>query len=273
MAETKAKKEKKKGGTKAVDLFLVFLMIGFASVAACGGIKLMEEKEEYRTGTDTYTALVETARKDQPDENGRQQEDQRLGPEDVNFDSLKKINNQIVGWINGCGNAIDYPVVHGTDNDYYLKHMVDGATNRSGSIFIDSRNSPGFEDKNTFIYGHNMLNGTMFSTVAKYVDQSHYDQYPDITFVTPDGVYILQAFSGYVTPGTSDTYQLEYADEAAFGEYLDKISRKSNFSSDIKITSRDKIVTLSTCTYDYDDARYVLHCKLTRLPQAQEAIE
>ena len=107
-----------------------------------------------------------------------------------------------------------------------------------------------------------MLNGTMFAGLSQYGTAGYYAQHPEIILDTPEGSYSLQVFSGYVTPGNSDSYQLEFRDDAEFEQYLEKVRLLSDFSSDVTVTGQDRIVTLSTCTYDYDDARYVVHCKL-----------
>ncbi len=251
---------------------IIALLLFFASMTAFGVWELINEQEEYKTGADIYSDIAEVFYA--KSENGFSNNDssptyEQPAPEqtetvtELNFDSLRFINGNIIGWINGCENIIDYPVVQADNNDYYLNHLVDGSPNRSGSIFIDSRNSIGFADRNTFIYGHNMRNGTMFSAITKYADQRYYDQHPTLTMETNECTYLLEPFSGYVTLTTSDTYRIEFIDDADFSNYIEAVTQKSNFTSEVVVAAQDKIVTLSTCTYDDNDARYVLHCKLT----------
>lgn len=259
------------------------LLVLFSALIVVSGWKLLTAQEEYDIGEDAYAALAQAAVTQPMTEREPEQivteyelqieqplpeetpEQSKPDPEDtsftVDFELLTRMNSQTVGWISDNA-GINYPVVQGTDNDYYLNHLFDGTVNKNGSIFVDYRNAPGFADRNTFIYGHNMLNGTMFAGLSQYGTAGYYAQHPEIILETPEGAYSLQVFSGYVTPGNSDSYQLEYRDDAEFEQYLEKIRLLSDFSSDVTVTGQDRIVTLSTCTYDYDDARYVVHCKL-----------
>lgn len=278
------KKRLRRGGGLALGMLMVF----FAGVAAFGGWKFYTQQQEYQTGTDSYAALASAAVNQQaPDFSGMDVlyyettlsdgKQTHVNAEtavegaaaitepaalQVDFEVLRSVNEQAVAWITGCGGAIHYPVVQSGDNEFYLTHLFDGTANKNGAIFVDCRNNSDFSDRNTFIYGHNMRNGAMFAALANYSSQAYYDAHPALTLVTPDGTYSLQVFSGYVTPGISDSYQMDYADDAAFQAYLDQIQSQSDFVPLIRVTAADRIVTLSTCTYDYEDARYVLHCKL-----------
>jgi len=279
-AQPQRKKPKhRKGNGWVTGVLLVF----FSALIVLSGWKLLEARQEYAVGEDAYAALVQAAVKrptaEQPTEQTVTEHELQVqrhvseetpqpsepiaedAPFVVDFELLTKLNNQVVGWISDNA-GIDYPVVQGSDNDYYLTHLVDGTVNKNGSIFVDYRNTPGFMDKNTFIYGHNMLNGTMFAGLSQYGTAGYYAQHPEIILDTPEGSYSLQVFSGYVTPGNSDSYQLEFRDDAEYEQYLEKVRLLSDFASDVTVTGQDRIVTLSTCTYDYDDARYVVHCKL-----------
>lgn len=193
----------------------------------------------------------------------QQEEEQKEEPKafTVDFDYLRSVNPQIVAWIMDSKGTFSYPVVQGTDNSYYLDHKVDKTQNANGSIFLDYRNSADLSDKNTFIYGHNMRNGAMFAVLTQYESQSYYDQNPELFLLTLDGCYCLQAFSGYVTDGNSEVYRMDLESEDDVSAYLELIRGKSAFRSAVPVTPLDRIVTLSTCAYHYEDARFVLHCK------------
>lgn len=275
------KKQLRKGSGLVIGILIIF----FAGVAVFGGWKFYTEQQEYRAGTDVYESLASSVIS-APDEDVSQmdvlyfdteiidekeelpgveiQKNASLGKEvlRVDFDILRGVNSQITAWITGCGGSIHYPVVQGGDNVFYLNHLIDRSENKNGSIFMDCRNVSDFTDRNTFIYGHNMRNGAMFAALANYGSQQYYNDHPALTLVTPEGTYSLQVFSGYVTPGTSDSYQMEYVDDADFQAYLDRVQSQSDFTPMVSVDASDRIVTLSTCTYDYEDARYVLHCKL-----------
>ncbi|MDD4774400.1 MAG: class B sortase, partial [Eubacteriales bacterium] len=115
-----------------------------------------------------------------------------------------------------------------------------------------------FEDNNTIIYGHNMLNGTMFSDLLRYRKQSYYDSHPAMKLYTPQGNYDILLFSGYMTTDKSDSYTLNLSDEA-FEQYIAEAIAASDFKTDIRPGADSRLVTLSTCDNRTSDKRYVVH--------------
>lgn len=265
---------KKKRKNPLVGCVLWLMLVLFAAAITLSIWKITERRNEEQAGTDAYASLANSAvTVTAPDpeqvtttvvEAGQEEEiviDVTSASMSVDFDALQAINPQVVAWISSDNGAIHYPVVQGTDNDYYLNHMVDGTVNRSGSIFMDFRNASDLTDRNTFIYGHNMRNGAMFATLERYAQPGYYEQHPELLLVTSNGSYSLQVFAGCVVPGNSDVYQLSYRDDADFAAYLEKVRTMSAFSSPVEVGMQDRLVTLSTCAYDYEDARFVLFCK------------
>lgn len=269
---------------------MILLLVVFCALFLYSGYKLIAIQRIYQKGLDTYDAIAEAAYSDpQPaTEPAAQQPEQQTDisiPEvkeddveeqlkdyvplppyepllNVNFDKLLSMNPDTVGWINMEGGQLDYPIVRGPDNDYYLRRLFDGTYNWNGSIFMDYRNAPDFSDRNTFIYGHNMGNGTMFAVLLNYSTPGFYEQNPELILVTPDASYYLRPFSGYVTTANAGAYRMEFEDDESFSTYLETIIGWSEFVSDVEVTEKDRIVTLSTCSYLFNNARYVLHCKL-----------
>lgn len=264
---------------KLPGVLLILLMLVFAAVFVFSLVKILQDRSEREAGHAAYNTLVQsvvTVQQPQVNEiettviEGEKETLQLQQPVidvsrpsvDVDFDALQAINPQIVAWICSDSGDINYPIVRGTDNEYYLNRLVDGTVNRNGSIFMDFRNQPDFADRNTFIYGHNMLDGTMFASLSRYSEAGYYEQHPELLLVTPERSYSLQVFAGCVVPGNSDIYQLAFHDEEDFSAYLDKVLSMSEFTASAAVTQEDRIVTLSTCAYRYEDARYVLFCKL-----------
>lgn len=176
----------------------------------------------------------------------------------VDFGALKKQNSDVVGWIYGPGTVINYPVVQGDDNAYYLNHMFDGKENKCGSIFMDCLSAADFSDTNSFIHGHHMKNGSMFASLAGYSRQSYYDSHPVLWLVTPEKSYLVEIFAGFVTDLENDVWQIGFSGEEEYRQWIDKMIAGSAFKSDIKPGTDDKILTLATCSYEYDDARFVV---------------
>ena len=176
----------------------------------------------------------------------------------VDFEELRKINPDIVGWIYIEGTDINYPVVQGTDNDYYLKHLFDGSYNSSGCIFLDCRCSADFSDQHSIIYGHHMNNKTMFGGLVEYKKQAFYDEHSVALLVTPTAYYRILFFSGYVSDNWSNAWDVALND-TDHGAWLSEIQSKSYFETEYAPLTEDIIITLSTCTYEFDNAKFVLH--------------
>lgn len=175
-------------------------------------------------------------------------------PISVDFSTLKEKNQDIVGWIYSKDTPINYPVVQAKDNQYYLHRLINGEYNASGSIFMDYRNNPNLEDNNTIIYGHNMKNNTMFGSLQEYKSQDYYDNHKVMYYFTSEKNYIIELFTGYTISVESDIYDLSVIDSSKLEEWISK----SDFESNTKVTEEDKIITLSTCAYEYDGARYIV---------------
>lgn len=175
----------------------------------------------------------------------------------MDFESLLKQNTDVVGWIYCENTPINYPVLQSSDNNYYLRRMIDKKYNIAGSVFMDYRCKADLSSLNTIIYGHNMKNDTMFGTFTEYKKQSYYDEHPVLWFLTPEQDYKIELIAGYVTPSTSDVYKDFYSQEELDIHIKDSID-KSTFVSGVNIAEVDNIITLSTCSYEYSTARYVL---------------
>lgn len=185
-------------------------------------------------------------------------------PIQVDFNVLADTNEDIIGWLYSEDTPINLPIVQSSDNDYYLRRMVDGTWNSSGSLFADCRNTSDFSDNNTIIYGHNMKNDEMFGTLPNYEEQSYYDEHPVMWLLTPDGDYKIELVAGYVTEDTDDVYSLDQSEEAVFAMVQQGIA-ESTFIPDAAVHREDRFLTLSTCSYEYENARYVLIGRLIPL--------
>ena len=184
---------------------------------------------------------------------------------EINFRALQEVNPDVIGWIYSPDTTINYPVVQGDDNAYYLKHLADGTENRNGCPFLDVQNRSDFTDDNSIIYGHHMQNGTMFAGISWYEDQSYYDEHPVMYLMTPTAVYRIELFSGYITTMDSSAYMQNFGGIKEHTDWLKEVSGRSDFRANLEISAYDRVITLSTCAYRFEDARYVLHGKLVKL--------
>ena len=184
----------------------------------------------------------------------------------VDFEALQAVNPDIVGWIYIEGTKISYPIVQGKDNSYYLNHLFDGSVNSSGTIFLDAAASGDFSDVNNIIYGHHMKNETMFAGLLDYRQQEFYDEHPVALLLTPGKNYQVLLFSGYVTAPSGNAWETGF-DSGSVQDWLAELMRKSCFTSNIAPIGTESVLTFSTCTYEYDNARFVLHGVMVEQPE------
>ena len=258
---------------KSVKILLIALCVIFVGIFIYSGYTLISKMHEYKVAENTYDSLsnqyVSTSPKPTSEIEEETDDEEYIDPEvspiSVDFDSLQEQCSDIVGWIYSPDTVINYPITQCDDNMYYLHRLINGNYNSSGTLFIECLCPKGFAADNTIIYGHHMNDGSMFASLVNYAQQSYYEAHPVMYISTPDKNYRLDIFAGYVTEATSDTYQINFENDEDYQEYLNLMKDQSKFSAEVNVSPDDKIVTLSTCTYDYDDARFVVQAKLTRI--------
>ena len=173
---------------------------------------------------------------------------------------LKQQNADTVGWIEIPGTTISYPVMHTTDNSYYLTHTFSGKTNSSGCIFVETLNSGDFTDIHTIIYGHNMNNGSMFASLKNYSSVSYLVAHPTIYIDLEDGTHAYQIFSVHTVNSDDEVFTIGFARDDEYAAFLEMLKESSDYDTGVSVTTDDDIITLSTCTNSGVD-RYVVHAK------------
>ena len=178
----------------------------------------------------------------------------------VDFKSLESMNSDFEGWLYIPALNINYPVVLGADNDYYLTHTFQKAENSAGALFLDQSTGTPFRDYNTIIHGHDMKNGSMFGKLDTfYRDTKSYTDNPYFYVYTEEGAYKYLIFSYYVANAISDTYQLP-ANEETYLTYKNYVAKQAIWQDVEGIPHVAPIVTLSTCYGNtYTDKRFVVH--------------
>ncbi len=182
--------------------------------------------------------------------------------EDIDLEALRATNPDVVGWILIPDTKINYPLMQGSDNDYYLNHTWEGKKNGVGSIFLEHLNLPDLTDFNTILYGHNMNNGSMFAGIRQYRNQKHWDTHPYVYIRSDQGVYRYEVFSTYLADVDSSTYDLQFTTPEAREAFLNHVQEQSVIPSDIQPELTDRILTLSTCSGRGYTTRWVLHARL-----------
>lgn len=258
----KQPEQKKK---KKSDVLLTIALIAAIAVFCYAAFNLYHIYTEYKKGTDEYNqieAMAVTGR-DADSTEVAGPSAQIKPPIEVDFDKLKSVNEDVVGWIYvDALPDISYPIVKGKDNQTYLHQTYEKNYNFAGTIFVDYENSGDFSDCNTLVYGHNMKNGSMFGHLKKFrEDDKLYKQDKYFWILTPERNYRYEIITAYTTSVNSDTYTLFKGPGEEFEKYLETIKGYSEIKTDdTDLTIKDKIVTLSTCTGN-ESTRFVVQGK------------
>lgn len=196
------------------------------------------------------------------------------------FDKLKSLNSDVIGWLTIPNTEVNNPVYQTIDNQYYVTHDMDKQSNSYGALFLDYRCdiNPMSLSQNQIIYGHNMRYGAMFGTLKEYRSLDFYKSNPLIYF---DSLYeqrVYKIFAIMIVNDKEDetfgysysAYRNTFTSEDDFGDWIEYSRHRSLFDIPVDVTVEDEIVTLSTCCYDYDNARFVIMGRLVRPDESTE---
>lgn len=184
----------------------------------------------------------------------------------IDFDKLLSINKDTIGWIRFNSDKVNYPIVHTNNNDYYLNRSFDGKINQVGSIFMDYRNTS-FEDKNVVLFGHAMIDNSMFGTLKDIHDINFFNTEENnyIQIINRQNeVLIYQVFSYYLIEKEEYYITTSFNNDTEFQHFLNTISSRSYRDFNVEVNINDKILTLSTCVGTGNTTeRNVIHAKRT----------
>ena len=255
---------------------LGIMLLGIA-VMLYAGAKLIETQQIYQKGNAAYeeinklvkgTAVSQT---EKPGVGGSEGNEGNEGDEgavvlipkfsipslQIDFDKLKAVNEDAVAWLYSPDTVIDYPVMKANDYSYYLSHLPDGTSNANGSLFIDYNNASDFSGDLTVIYGHHMNSGRMFGSLNGYKTQSYFNEHPYMYLYTDEGNYRIDLIYGCVI-GAGQWRERAFM----YAENLDALmayaAYNTTFTSGVSYQGGDRVVALSTCSYEFDNARYVV---------------
>lgn len=275
---------RKKSRRKQSPLETGILVI--AAVVLCfSGFQLISIFLEYRAASDAYDSLRDRyvrvnseaveSRTAETEQEAESQELQGLQVESfpdlaIDFEQLSSINEAMTGWISIPVLDLEYPVVKGTDNSYYVNHTFEKKENSAGSIFMDCNADPQMTDYNTFFYGHNMKNGSMFGTLKNFIrNPALCDSRPYFYYFTREKTFQYRIISYYVTEDGSYSYFLPGNDEE-YGDYLDYILTNSVYKCTREIPEEGTILSLSTCYGRTGGTqRLIVHGILTAVQETQ----
>ncbi len=229
-------------------IFLIFEII-LVMVLLFSIYKIVSIHQGYAEGDEEYDRVSKLA------------DMANTGDKSVDFKSLKAENPDTFGWIFVRDTVINYPIMRGQDNSFYLRHLFNKEYNTKGSVFIDYRCLNPFEDFNTIVYGHRVKDGSMFEDLVKYKKRDFYENHKKVFLATEEKEYDAEVIGVLSLKASSPLYKIDFTDEEK-QDYIDDIKAKSIYDIDTEVTVQDKSVMLSTCSYEYKNARLVVFLKL-----------
>lgn len=185
----------------------------------------------------------------------------------IDFQGLKKVNRDIVGWIYIPDTKINYPVLqHDSDNVYYLHHSFRGEENVQGSIYIYSGFSADFTDSHMILFGHNMASGQMFGELSDYSEKSFWEEHPQLYLYLPRRSMECTIYSAHSCSVYDETYRKGHAyGTEAYEGFIRHTKELALWESGMTPSADEGIITLSTCTDEGDASRrFVVHCAVTK---------
>jgi sortase B len=197
----------------------------------------------------------------------------------LKFAELYVANRDFSGWLEIPGISINMPIVQGENNAVYLTKSFYGEKSKHGSCFLDSSNNIAQLDRNTIIYGHNMRSDNlMFGPLESYRSIDGFKTAPIITFSTLYEETKWKIYAVFISNGSSggdNGYLFNYifrnlSSDNAFQSYITQLDQRKLYTTGVDILPTDKILTLSACVYDFDDARLAVVARMLRDGESED---
>ncbi len=248
------KKNKSKKYKKAILNLVIYIML--LSILLYSGIKIYKWYKDKTNNSKIAEQIRDTVIVEEKNEDENKKEYK------IDFNKLKDQNNETVAWIKVNNTNVEYPVVKGTNNSFYLNHSFDKSNNSAGWIFADYRNKFDNTDKNIVIYGHNMKDNSMFGSLKNILNSDWYDneENTNITLYTENEKCIYKVFSIYKIESEDYYIKTEFSDDNNFEQFVNTIKKRSIKEFNTDVSKDDNILTLSTCANN-NKYRVVLHAK------------
>lgn len=186
-------------------------------------------------------------------------------------------NPQTIGYLKIDGTKIDTPVVQADNDKYYLRHDFNGNSTSYGAVFATYK--AGFKpfDRNTLLYGHNMFDGERFAALANYKSIDYFKKHPTIQFDTLFEKHQWKVYAVILTNGSTASnngyffdFTYDNCSDTCFEEYIEELDKRKLYETGVDLLPTDKLLTLCTCTYEFDDARLVVIARMVREGESEE---
>ncbi len=248
------KKNKHMQKTKSKKKYIFILILIFIIIVAFAYYKFTNQNEKVNSDILNNIEVDETKTTD------------TITEKMLQLQELKKENEDIVAWIQIPDTKIDFPVLQGKDNEYYMRHTYKKEYSVDGSIFLDKDYDWDKPSDNLLIYGHNNKNGNMFQDLLKYEDENYYKEHTSINFTTvnEDCVYeIIAVFKSRVYYKSEKNvfryyYFINAENEEDYNYYVNESKKASLYDTGKTAKYGEQLLTLSTCEYSQEDGRFVI---------------
>lgn len=182
---------------------------------------------------------------------------------EADFQRYQGLNSDVFGWLSVPNTKVEYPVVVTTDNEYYLTHNVEKKPSKSGAVFMDAGNSDPKNQRNIILYGHNMNNGTMFNTLNQYKDKAFFENNKTIYFYNGSTKEEYEVYAAFNVDTNIFFHKVAFNSDEEFLKWANELRTLSKYkpTPDVELQGDDQILTLATCTYEYNDQRYVVQAR------------
>jgi sortase B len=166
----------------------------------------------------------------------------------INWDALREINPDIIAWIRIPGTRINYPIVQTTDNSYYLTHLFDKTPSDVGAIFLDYENDPNITGWNNMIYGHNLIDGSMFASLKNYQQKDYFDEHKKILLSTPEKNYTLDVVAILICDDDDEVRRFGFVDRDDYNAYVKMLLEYAVLSDLEEGEIPERLYCFATCT-------------------------
>lgn len=226
--------------------------------------QFIEQTKEVKNPTSpTVEAVVETTEDEELEELEEKETIRKTTMEELSFEKnpteeYYQLNSDYVGWLTINDTAIDYPVVRGKDNDFYLNHNFYKEEDIFGAIFMDARNAGMGLDKHTVIYGHYTKYGQMFKDLERYLSEEFLTEHSEFVFSDAFTTRRYKIFSVHYSYADPTLIDVSFESDE-FEAFVNILEEKSLFSTETNVSAEDQILTLITCNYTIENGRLFIH--------------
>lgn len=253
---------KKKRGNIWIHRIIVGVLVVIIIVSCAGMLKEYLDGKKTEDNYESLASLVQTTEAvttpEETEETEPETEETTAYVSPIDFDALRAINPDTVGWIKIPDTNVDYPIVWKEgDNDTYLHTDFEGNSSQAGAIYLDMDSAPDFGGRNNIIYGHHMKNGSMFKDVVKYKDKEFFEAHQYFEIYTPERTIHLKAVSSYYDKAQPIVRKTRFKTRESYNAFIHEMLAPCSYAQ-IPEVDIDSLYILVTCSYEVDDARTFL---------------